>query len=684
MKGRSVTHRYRVGIDVGGTFTDFIVADEHSGSVAVLKTSSVRSHPSAAIFSGLSELSDAGKVDVSETHRFVHGTTLALNTILERNGARVGLIITEGFRDVLEIRRLRLDNPHNIYAEKPVPLIPRMDIAEVPERVKADGTVEIPLNPDDVLAAAGHLVEQGVQAIVVSLLHSYRNHQHEQQACELITAAFPEMYVCSSHEIWPQQREYERTLLSVMNAYVGRRMRDYFLSLTSELAELGLPGPAYSTQSNGGILTASSAAEMPVVTLLSGPAAGVMGAIYVGAQAGIDQLITLDMGGTSADVAIVEGTPHYSTENRVGDFPVIMPAIDVSSIGAGGGSIAWTDHVGVLKVGPQSAGADPGPACYGRGGTQPTVTDAYVMLGIIDPEQFLGGTMRLDVEAAERAIAALGERIGLSPLEAAAAIIDVATSNMEAQFLPLMAQQGVDPSQFTLVPYGGAGPTHAFMFARQVGIPQVLVPPIPGVLSAIGCLVADLRSDYVSSVNLSLAEIDSAELAGIYADLATKATAWLEEQQADVVSTSMVYSADMRYLGQSFEIPVMLPDVNGNLRLEDVEREFHEQYEKIYHYNDPNSPVEMINCRVQIIGETSSARINFHQDSSVAADTVSGSRRVWFNDAYVDATVYVRANLKAEQTLSGPFIVEQYDTTIFVPPGFEVYVDSFGNLIGRA
>lgn len=679
-----MSQRFRVGIDVGGTFTDFIVADEDSGSVAVLKTASVPAHPSLAIFSGLSQLEKAGRVNISGIERFVHGTTLALNTILERKGARVGLIVTDGFRDLLEIRRLRLDNPHYIYGDKPVALIPRLDIAEVSERVRADGSVEIPLDPIDAVAAADLLVAQGVEAVVVSLLHSYRNPVHEDQACQAIRKKHPDLYVCGSHEIWPQQREYERTLLSVMNAYVGKRMRNYFLNLTGELSELGLPGPAYSTQSNGGILTASAAAETPVVTLLSGPAAGVMGSVYVAAQAGIDRLITLDMGGTSADVAIVEGIPHYSSENRIGDFPVIMPAIDVSSIGAGGGSIAWTDHIGVLKVGPESSGADPGPACYGRGGTQAAVTDAYVLLGIINPDQFLGGEMKLNLQAAETALGALAERIGLTPLETAAAIIDVATSNMEAQFLPLMAQHGVDPSQFTLVPYGGAGPTHAFLFAQQVGIPQVLVPLIPGVLSAIGCLIADLRSDFVRTVNLSLADTNDELLTAVYSDLVEQARAWLAEQNADTVSTSVVYSADMRYLGQSFEIPVFIPYSGDGVHLPDVEQKFHQQYEKVYRHNDPSSAVEIINCRVQIIGETRTANINFKQNASGAVSSSAATRQVWIDGAHIDVSVYQRGDLKPDQELSVPCIVEQYDTTIYVPPGFRVHIDAFGNLIGKA
>jgi N-methylhydantoinase A len=380
--------QYRLGVDVGGTFTDFALVDHEVGNLSILKVPTTPAHPADAILNGIQALVDRDGLNPESIQQFVHGTTLALNTILERKGVSVGLLITEGFGDVLQLRRLRLDDPSNLNSEVPQALISRADVAEVRERMRSDGEIYEPLDIDSLLNAAETLVVRGAQALVISFLHSYRNPVHEDQAFAVISERYPELYICTSSSIWPQQREYERTLLSVMNAYVGRRLSDYFGELTNRLSELGVPSRVFSTRSNGGILTAGSAAQTPVVTLLSGPAAGVIGAAYLARQAGFDEVVTLDMGGTSADVSIVDGQASYSTENKVGDYPVIMPAIDISSIGAGGGSIAWVDRFGVLKVGPQSAGAEPGPACYDNGGTDATVTDAYLVLGIIDPDHF--------------------------------------------------------------------------------------------------------------------------------------------------------------------------------------------------------------------------------------------------------------------------------------------------------
>lgn len=677
-------HRYRLGVDVGGTFTDFALADTSTAQFMILKVPTTPQHPSSAILNGVGELTAAGKLDVAQIDQFVHGTTLALNTILERKGAQVGLLVTRGFRDVLQLRRLRLEDPSNLNSDVPEPLIPRSAVAEVDERMRADGSVETPLDPAQLLAAAGRLVARGAQALVISFLHSYRNPAHEEQARALVTERYPDLYVCTSSEIWPQQREYERTLLSVMNAYLGRRMRDYFVDLTGEMSELGLPGPIFSTRSNGGILTATSAAATPVVTLLSGPAAGVIGAAHLARQAGLERIVTLDMGGTSADVAVVDGQPGYSTENRVGDYPVIMPTIAISSIGAGGGSIAWTDKFRVLKVGPQSSGAEPGPACYDRGGIEPAVTDAYLLLGIIDPDHFLGGTMRLNRARAEEAVGRIAEQIGRPLLETAAAIIDVATANMEAQFLPLMARQGVDPTQFTLVPYGGAGPTHAFLLARQVGIRRVMVPPTPGALSALGCLVADLRADFVSTLYSPLADLSDEQLSEAYSTLVTQAEEWLRSQEVEVESVELIHSADVRYVGQSFEITTTLPTAGAHSRAELAEQ-FHRQYEQIYHYADRTAPVELVNIRVQIVGVTKKPDLHSVMAADPSPNGAAPARRpVYLDGQMVDVAVYNRAELAPGQTVAGPCVIEQYDTTVFVPTEFVVRVDRFGNLIGEA
>jgi N-methylhydantoinase A len=682
-----VSAGYRLGIDVGGTFTDVIVADEQGGVLTALKTPSVPSAPEEGIFNAIGEMKASG-VDPALIGLFVHGTTLAVNTLIERSGATTGLLVTAGFRDLLEIRRLRLDDPTNFYGDKPVPLVPRHLVVEVDERLRSDGRVHRPLDAAGVRRAVAALVAEGVTAIAVCFLHSYRNPAHEHQTRDLIRAEWPALFVCASADVWPQQREYERGMVTVMNAYIGRKMARYFDHLVAGAADRGLRAEVLSTKSNGGVMTAARAAEEPVQTLLSGPASGVIGAAYVARMAGYTRLVTLDMGGTSADVAVVDGEPAYSTENQVGDFPVIMPAIDVSSIGAGGGSIAWIDSAGVLKVGPQSAGAEPGPACYARGGRDATVTDAYVHLGIIAPDRFLGGRMPLRAEAAAEALERVGARLHLTSEATAQAILDVATSNMYAQFTPLMARRGVDPRDLVLLAYGGAGPTHAFLFAREVGIRTVLVPPSPGTLCALGCVVADLRSDFVHTIYRSGNRLGDADLERAYADLETQGLAWLARERASGIhleASFITYRADMRYSGQAFEIEIGIPGHDRGRLASAVER-FHRQYHDIFGVSDPGAPVDVINVRATVVGVTAKVAELGPQRSPSSNDgrPAASPRPVFTDHRWRPASVVSRDSVGADDDVVGPAIIEQYDTTVFVPEGFHVRADAQGNLIGEA
>ena len=677
--------RFRLGVDIGGTFTDVIVADEAGFVATTLKTPSVPRAPEQAIFNAIDELK-SGDVAADAISVFVHGTTLAVNTLIERNGAPTGLLVTRGFRDVLEIRRLRLENTTDFYGDKPIPLVPRNLVHEIDERLLSDGQVYEPLDPEQVRASARQLVAEGVTALVICFLHSYKNPVHERRARELILREFPGLFVCASADIWPQQREYERCMVAVMNAYIGSRMADYLRNMQKGTAQRGLTAQVLSTKSNGGVMTALRAAEEPVQTLLSGPASGVIGAAHVARLSGVTRLVTLDMGGTSADVALVlDGHPSYSTENQVGDFPVILPAVDVSSIGAGGGSIAWLDPAAVVKVGPRSAGADPGPACYGRGGRLPTVTDAYVLLGIIAPDRFLGGKMVLNPALAETALAELGRHLDRSPQATAQAILDVTTSNMYAQFVPLMARKGVDPRDLTLLAYGGAGPTHAFLLAREVGIRRVLIPPSPGTLCALGCIVADLRNDFVSTLYLSDHQLASDALGRAYDDLERRGRCWLRDESAQGVrleSAYVRYSADMRYEGQAFEIEVPIPagergDVAANVR------RFHEAYHTIFGVSDPQSSVTFVNLRATVVGVTGKiARLSPPPEDR---GRPRGETRSVFIDGRAQRTIVVqRARLVQGQWVAGPAVVEQYDTTTFVPPGYRVCADPLGNIVGEA
>jgi N-methylhydantoinase A len=682
---------YRLGIDIGGTFTDFCVLDETSGKTMIAKMPSTPSHPSRAVIAGLDHLSKRHNVAQAEIDYFVHGTTIGVNTLLERKGARTGLLVTNGFRDIMTLGRSRLPDIFDLLVEKPAPLIGPRYVREIHERIMHDGEVLQPLDSGEVVRATAELVELGIEALTITFLHSYRNPAHENAAKAAIQASFPDLYVSTSSEIWPQIREYERTLASAVNAYVGRKMGNYFTALQEEVLAGGLTATLLSTKSNGGVMTARSARTMPVETLSSGPASGAIGAHFIGRVSGFERLIPLDMGGTSTEVAIIDGPIRYTNSCQIGDFDVVMPAVDLSSIGAGGGSIAWTDSAGVLKVGPESSGSEPGPACYGRGGVRPTITDAYVAMGVLDPDRFLGGDLKLDREAAIRAVETLCADLELSVTAAAEAILRVATSNMYSKLVPLMARKGVDVTDFALLCYGGAGPTHGFLLAREVGIRKVLVPPSPGTLCALGALVADVKSDFILTLHRSLEpeHVTIAAMRTAYATLDQRALAWIRDEKINVVDSSVVHSADMRYSGQSFEVTVDLTSVDlaapdALLKLRGT---FDATYRSLYGHDDPNATLEIINLRATAVGATPKPDM-----PRLAAKPLAGAavvpaadrqRQIFIDDRTMIASVYDRGRLTWGHAFDGPAIIEQYDSTTFVPPGFRCTVDAFGTIVGE-
>lgn len=678
-----MSRQYRLGIDIGGTFTDLVLMDEASGETLSFKTPSVPSDPAQAVLNGIELLQKEHGIDPGSIGYFVHGTTLGLNTVIQRAGATTGLLVTKGFRDILEIGRLRLSDPTNFYVEKIKPLVARQHVGEIDERIGVDGRIHQPIDMASAEKVVQHLVDQGVQSLAICFMHAYRQDRHEAELAAYIRERFPQIYVSTSSEIWPQQREYERALVTVINAYIGGQLSSYFERLHGGMARVGVKATLLTTKSNGGIMTAGAGAERPVETLLSGPASGAMGALQTGRAAGYDKIVGFDMGGTSVDIAIVDGDILYSTESQVGDFPVIMPTVDISSIGAGGGSIAWLDASGVLKVGPRSAGAVPGPAAYARGGTLPTVTDAYVRIGLYSPGRVLGGGLVLDHDRAEAALATLAGPLGLTTGEVASGILDVTTANMYAQFMPLMARKGIDPREFALLAYGGAGPGHAFLLAREVGSARVIVPRSPGTLCALGSLVTDLRRDFIRTVSVDLLHREPQALEQELAVLTEQAFDWLASQDTAMTDRKVEASADMRYRGQSFDLTVPFE----RLDTESLLHGFHQQYERIYGFSDPKADVEITNLRVAAIGITGKPR----QSVDLAA---AGERHVrkaiplrigtLIEDRRpVDAGFYDRATLAAGDWFEGPAVVEAADTTVYVPAGFTVHVDSWGNLIGE-
>ncbi|SMG26563.1 hydantoinase/oxoprolinase family protein [Paraburkholderia susongensis] len=682
--------KYRLGIDIGGTFTDFCLLNEDSGETLVAKVPSTPRHPSQAVMDGLARFSEQHDIRAQDVRYFVHGTTLGVNTLLERKGARTGLLITRGFLDIMSLGRSRLPDVFDLLVEKPRALIARRHVREINERVMAGGDVLIPLDLGEVVAAARELVADGVTALTITFLHSYRHPRHEQMAKQAIERALPGLYVCCSTEIWPQIREYERTMVSAINAYIGGKMDAYFAALTEETKSVGLGATLLSTKSNGGVMTAASARRTPVETLSSGPASGAIGACYVALQSGFSRLIPMDMGGTSTEVAVIDTDIRYANQCHIGDFDISMPAVDLSSIGAGGGSIAWTDGVGVLKVGPESSGSDPGPACYGRGGTRPTITDAYVTLGIIDPERFLGGEQKLDRSSALGVFGELSASLDMTREESAEAVLRVATSNMYSELVPLMARKGVDVSEFALLCYGGAGATHGFMLAREVGIRTVLVPLSPGTLCALGALVADAKSDFIQTVNLVIdPERPQAALATLRTSIeALSATAlrWIDDERIRVEKRDVGIGADMRYLGQSFEVTVALDDIDPTspAAYDAIANAFRKAYNALYGDGTSNAPLEIINLRVSAIGRTTRPLLpRLEHDAAQGELRAQRQRDIYIDGKVWRADVYDRAALRPGHRFASPAIVEQYDTTSFIPPGFQCRVDDYGMIIGE-
>lgn len=675
---------YRLGIDIGGTFTDFAVVEETSGKTITFKTPSVPEDPARAVLNGLNILKSQYDIHPEQITYFVHGTTLGLNTLLQRNGSTTGLLVTKGFRDLLEIGRLRLPDPTNYYVERILPLVARRHVREINERVQVNGSILNPLDLEAATHSTQELIEAGVTAIAIVLMHSYRNSEHERVLVEHLRLKFPEVFICASHEVWPQQREFERGLLTSINAYIGEKMRHYFDRLHADMLDAGMSATVLSTKSNGGIMTAITAAHSPVETLLSGPASGAMGAFMTGVHSGNLKLIGFDMGGTSVDVAIIDGDMLYSTESQVGEFPVIMPAVDISSIGAGGGSIAWLDKAGVLKVGPQSAGSLPGPAAYGHGGTLPTVTDAYVKIGIYSPDRILGGGLKLDRQRAEAALAAIADPLGLTTAQVAQSILDVTTANMYAQFMPLMARKGIDPTDFRLLAYGGAGPQHAFLLAREVGVEAVIVPASPGTLCALGSLNADLRHDLIRT--MPAGQPNAQTLAEGYQALIKDAENWLSEQSLDTQGWDIQLFADMRYRGQSFDLTVPLADsIFHAAKLPDLISDFHAAYERIYGFSDPQGAVEITNIRAAARGMTFKCPLP-KIATQVKEGTLAVPREILpliENGQEVPAKYFERTQLVPGHKINGPAVIEAADTTIYLPGDFSAIIDEWGNFIGK-
>ncbi|NQW11225.1 MAG: hydantoinase/oxoprolinase family protein [Alphaproteobacteria bacterium] len=673
---------YRVGVDIGGTFTDFCVFDERTRDLHSLKVLSTPDRPGTEVIDGLAEIQRRYNIAPDVIGYFTHGTTVGVNTVIQRRGVNLCLITTENFEDVLEVARLKMPDPYDLFSRRPPPLVPREKVFAVTERVLADGTIERPVDEDSVRRALDGIRAVGGEAVVVALLHAYRTPENERRVRDLLVQAAPDLAVICSSDVWPVIREYERTVTSVVAGYVQPRVAEYLTSLQLALQRAGVPCEPMITKSNGGVMSAELGKTNCVQMLLSGTASGVIGASHVARLTGSRSTMSLDVGGTSADVAIIiDGEPQYGIGEMIGEFPIYVPTVSVTSIGEGGGSIAWVDPLGVLKVGPESAGSVPGPACYGRGGERPTITDAFVVCGFLGGAELGYSAVSMDVGKARQAVGSVAESLGTELRETAEAIIRIAVSGMFLEVSKLVSRYGVDPRDFSLLAFGGAGPMTACFLARELGMRQVVVPMTPGVLSAFGGLIADVKNDFIKTAFLEVASDNVDEFRRNFTDLETRAVTWLRDEQGFEGEARILFSADMRYRGQSFEIETMLD--RGWIETGDVEaiaEAFHREHERVYEHADRDAPVQIINQRLVVAGDSPKPDIAKIARSSTPPEPLD-RMAVFYDGAEHEASLYRRADLRAGQRFSGPAVILQDDCTTCVLGGFAVEVDPYGNLI---
>jgi N-methylhydantoinase A len=674
----------RIAVDIGGTFTDLVAVDEQG---QLFRSKSLTTPDDLA--RGIQDCLSAAKIQVSETSFFVHGSTVTINAVLEGKGARTGLITTKGFRDVYEIGRGNRPEGYNLFFKRPIPLISRDLRVEVNERLYASGELLKPLDEASATAAIETLKAAGVESVAVCLLHSYANPLHEQRLGQMLHQQFPEAYVSLSHEILREFREYERTSTTVLNSYVGPIVSRYVVSLERMLADSGFCGTFRVMQSNGGVMSAETAKRLPVTMMESGPVAGVIAAADVGERLDCRHIISFDMGGTTAKASLVkdfhpEVTSSYYVGGYVSGHPMMLPVVDIVEVGSGGGSIAWIDAAGGLKVGPQSAGAKPGPACYGQGGSDPTVTDANLIAGRIDPEYFLGSGIRLQRERAAQAISEkIAQPLGLSLEVAALGILTIANFNMSLAVRAVSVEKGYDPRDCVLVPSGGGGALHAMAIARELSVPRVIIPPIPAYFSAFGMLLADLKHDYVQTFIRELNETSAAEVADAFASLEQSATEILTEEGAASRQILLRRFLDMRYRGQEYTLPVPITE---NLRaisdFRAIRSRFDQLHQEHYGHSASNEPVLMVNLRLSALGRLEN-RLSVGASFSDNDKSERGKRPVIFDDGNpaVAAPIYLRSGLKSGDRIEGPAVIEDLGATILLYPNDKMQVNPGGHLV---
>jgi N-methylhydantoinase A len=694
---------YRLGVDVGGTFTDGVLIDEQSGVISIDKILTTPDDPSRAFLQVVIRLAERHELDPRQVRYIMHAMTTATNAVIERRGARAGLLVTAGFRDVLEIQRQVRHDLYNLQTDKPPPLILRRHCMEIAERIDYQGRVLVPIDLQSVARAVEHLKRSDIDSIAVCFLHAYRNPAHERQAGEVIRRLYPQATISLSSDIAPEIREYWRASTTVVNAYVAPVVARYLGKVEHRLEQAGFSPDFHIMQSNGGVTTAAVAKQRPIALIESGPAAGVRVAAFLAELMGFQDAISFDMGGTTAKMGLVrEGQPRVLQEFEVGagsfsgtglvkgsGYPILTSVVDLVEVGAGGGSLGWIDGGGLLRVGPRSAGAEPGPACYGRGGEEPTITDANLILGRFNPDYFLGGQLRLDEVAARQALESrCAEPLGTDSVSAAMGIVDIANATMGQAMRLVTIQRGFDPRGFCMVAFGGAGPAHSNALAGALGVPAVLVPPAPGVAAALGMLVSDLRHDYRLTYLRTLASASAPDLAAIFQEFATTGYTTLAAEGIPSERVRLERYLDMRYVGQSWKLSVPLgpDDLRDDGTLMRLKLAFDQLHETTYGYCAPDEQAEIVNVGVLATGlmpRIELRAVPLGERSPCAAHT--STRPVYFREVngFVSSKVFDRYALRVGNVVDGPAIIEEIDSTTVVHPGYQAEVRQFGVLMLR-
>ncbi|MFC4660728.1 hydantoinase/oxoprolinase family protein [Oceanobacillus aidingensis] len=676
---------YHLGVDTGGTFTDIALINESNGEILITKVPSTPNNPSEAVINGLIEITEKTDISTENISFFIHGSTVATNALLEQKGAKTALITTEGFRDVFEIGRQARPKLYDFNARKPAPLVPRELRFEVSERIKGNGEVLQPLEDEQVIKLVKKLKDKNVQSIAVCLINSFINPKHEKNIKKIIKEYYPEVFVTISSDVLPEFKEYERTSTVIANGYVMPKMMKYLNELNQKLIEQKVSSDLYIMQSNGGVITAKSAMGTPARTVLSGPSGGILAGKLITDTTPYKNLITIDMGGTSLDTALIDGGEvQYTTLSEVGGIPIKLPMIEMHTIGSGGGSIAWIDSGGALRVGPQSAGADPGPVSYNKGGLQPTVTDANVILGRINPNYILNGKMKMNLELAKEMMKEkIADPLGIKVEEAAEGILKVVNANMVRGIRVVSIEKGHDTRDFSLVAFGGAGPLHAMDIAKELGSSEIIIPSNPGIACAMGMLMADVKHDLVQTVLSNTSNLNLNEINIIANNLTKEALNQLRKEGFKETEVKLQITLDLRYVNQAYEMEVPINSMNiTHEEINNAIERFHDLHNKVYGFSRKDEVIELVNIRMQAIGEIS--QINFKANNISNIDKFIEpleNRKVFFEGEFHNTNVYKRSDLYTGSIIEGPAVIEQLDSTIIIGPNQFGQTDSYNNLI---